>query len=349
MNKESLLSAFSLPDSITSEYYDSVDSFSVEAIWQLAYRDLSQSTVHIENESNLSELCFNSQTVFPDKLKSMVQKVLEDGKKDPLNNHTGLTGKGIKVAVIDRPIQADHVEFRDNIQYIEVVPDHEKNVNFDFHGTTCASYLCGKTCGIAKGVELFYYAMPNWTRQLETYYEWQLQALEKILEYNRRHDDPIRIVSLSAPFLKSQMDRRNALEKELASFGCTLIDAMMFMKNFSGIDYDRYTGEYLLNRWQIENLERNKSREHYAEYFHGLCFVPSARRTAACHDSLDEYIHFSKAPSESWTIPHVAGALAICLEKNKKLTYAEFARLAKTCPKKDGFTILDIDHIVASL
>lgn len=347
--KENLFSQFTLPDPITAEYYDSIDLFSLESIWQLAYRDLSQNVVNVETESKISELCFNSQTVFPDKLKKLAQTVLEDGKKAHLNNHTGFTGKGIKTAIIDRPLPVNHIEFWDRIQYIEVVPGHEANTYIDFHGTTCASYLCGKTCGAAGGVDLFYFAIPNHMQHIETYYEWQLQALEKIVEYNRRHDDPIRIVSLSAPFHTSQIERRNALEKELLSTGCTLIDAMMHMRNFSGIDYDQYTGKYSLNRWQVENYERNKNRDNFVEYFDQLCFVPSARRTAASFDSVDEYIHFSKAVSESWTIPHVTGAFAICLEKNSRLTYEDFVKIAKTCPRKDGFTVLDIDHIIGSI
>ncbi len=199
MLKDHILSTITLPDTVTTEYYDSIVPFSVESIWQLAYRDLTHSNVNIENESRLSELCFNSQTVFPDKLSQAAQAVLESGKKNPLSNHTGLTGKGIKAAVIDRPIPVDHIEFRDGIQYMEVIPGHEKNSYIDFHGTTCASYLCGKTCGVAKGVELLYYAIPNNTQPIETYYEWQLQALKKIVEYNRRHDDPIRVGQFIRP------------------------------------------------------------------------------------------------------------------------------------------------------
>ena len=150
--------------------------------------------------------------------------------------------------------------------------------------------------------------LTGWIRTAKQYNV--LKSHTFIINYNKYSDNPIKIVSLSAPFLKEQIPLRDALAQELKETGCVLIDAIMFGRNFQGIDYEMYSEkpQYILNRWQTENYERNKNKEGFADYFSNLCFVPSSRRTSASNDSDNAYIHWSKAVSESWTVPHVAGA-----------------------------------------
>lgn len=342
-----IVSMFTLPETISAEYYDSVEYFSRGGIWQLCYRNISDKNVSIKTLSELSELCFNTETIFPPHLQEQAAKVSEDGKHSILKSGTQ-TGKGVKVAVIDRPINKNHIEFKGRIEYIEVLPDDEKSQTFDFHGMTCASLLCGATCGVAPEAELVYFAVPNRMNPIGNYYGYQLTALQRIIDYNKSGNAPIKIVSLSAPFTKEQIPLRAALVEELNSTGCHLIDVTMFGKNFKGIDFTLYTDnpQYILNRWQIDNYELNKGREGFRDYFANLCFVPSSRRTSASNDSDNSYIHWSKAVSESWTIPHAAGVYALCLQVNPALSYDEFVFYAKQCPRKDGKIILDTEFIL---
>lgn len=157
--KDSILSMVEVPDCITAEYYDSVDMFTVASIWQLSYRDISNHKIEISTEEELSGLCFNTETVFPKNLQELADKVLEKGKSHRLNT-CGLTGKGIKVAVIDRPFNSDHVEFAGRVEYIEVYPGHPHYEDPEFHGTVCAGFLSGATCGVAPESELVYFVIP---------------------------------------------------------------------------------------------------------------------------------------------------------------------------------------------
>ncbi|HBN85084.1 MAG TPA: hypothetical protein DDZ89_14715 [Clostridiales bacterium] len=345
-----LLSMFDIPENISTKYYDSIDLFSRESIWQLCYRDLRNSKVQIADPSELSELCYNTATVFPDNLQEMATQVLNNGKSNLLNAKT-LFGKGIKVAVIDRPINQNHIEFKNRLEYIEVLPEHEASSIFDFHGMVCASFLCGSTCGVASEAELVYFAIPNKMDPIEEYYGYQLTALQKVLEYNKSNKNPIRIVSLSAPFAKEQLPQREELVCELAKTNCTVIDATMHGKYFQGIDFERYQEKprCILNRWQYENFERNKERRGFVDYFNDLCFVPSSRRTSAGNESDTEYIHWSKAASESWTIPHVAGAYALCLQVQPNLSFLEFLKYSKLCARQNEHIILDVDSIVNNM
>lgn len=344
--KDSILSMVEVPDCITAEYYDSVDMFTVESIWQLCYRNISDHKIEISTEEELSELCFNTETVFPKNLQGLADKVLEEGKAHRLNT-CGLTGKGVKVAVIDRPFNSDHVEFAGRVEYIEVYPGHPHYEDPEFHGTVCAGFLSGATCGVAPESEMVYFVIP-WESDVEVYYEHQLEALKKILAYNQTHDSRIRIVSLSAGFTKSQLEQRSELGKQLAETGCVLIDAVNLQRNFKGIDCVTSNGKtsYKLNRWQIDNYEMHKDRPGFKEYFNSLCFVPSARRTSPGFDSQTEYVHWSKAVSESWTIPQVAGAYACALQVNPDLRYEDFISKSKQCQRKDGFIIFDLKTIL---
>ncbi|MBR6364881.1 MAG: hypothetical protein IKS10_02125 [Lachnospiraceae bacterium] len=69
--KDFLLTTFELPACVKAEYYDSVDMFTRESIWQLCYRDLSKHDVKIASEEELSELCLNTDTIFPERLRGM--------------------------------------------------------------------------------------------------------------------------------------------------------------------------------------------------------------------------------------------------------------------------------------
>lgn len=343
---KTVLSMFDVPKCITTKYYDNIDPFSREGIWQLCYRDLTNSLIELKGLSELSELCFCSETIFPSEWQIKAETVLQCGRNSLLN--TGmLTGKGIKVAIIDRPINKQHIEFENRIEYIEVFPNITED-RTDFHGMVCASFLTGKTCGIAPEAQLVYFAIPNKTSPIEDYYNYQLEALQKVVDYNKTNAEPIRIVSLSAPFTKNQIIKRDALEYELKQNGCTLIDATNCGYNFYGIDCIRHQEKrrFLLNQWQIDNYEANKDKKGFEDYFKSLCFVPSSRRTSASNDTNCDYIHWSKSASESWTIPHVAGAYALCLQIYPDMTFDDFIQCSKKCEKHDGFTILDVQSII---
>lgn len=69
------LSMFDLPERITAEYYDSIEMFTVESIWQLCDRDLSERKIDISSKEELSELCFDTGTVFPNRLQVYMRAV----------------------------------------------------------------------------------------------------------------------------------------------------------------------------------------------------------------------------------------------------------------------------------
>ena len=349
----SVLEMFDLPKTLEPSFVDSLsndDLFGIKGIWQLSYRDLRAERITINNADELSRFTFNDETVFPLELSDMAGKVMEDGKAGRISNHFGLTGKGVKIAVIDKPLNPMHKEFESRLEVIKVEPENENHDSLDFHGMTCASLLAGKTCGTAPEAVIKYFQIPDSGDRAEIS-KYALKALKMIVAYNMENaTDPIRLVSWSGGFTKEDMQERNDCSRVLAQMGCYLIDATMFMRNFGGIDFnpyaDRDEDKYSLNKWQLDNYERNKERPEFPEWFNNCCYVPSSRCTAASDDIVDGYIHWGKAVSESWTIPQTVGAMALCLQKRPDLTYESFVALAKQCPRVNGFIILNIDYII---
>lgn len=153
------------------------------------------------------------------------------GKDPGLNlskiHEKGITGKGISVAVIDKPIRSTHDEFKGRMNYYKIgIPQTKPH----FHGLACASILAGKTCGVASESKLYYFATPDlWIKSAD-----YIKAVNKIIEINKSlpKNEKIRIVSVSDDVDK---DNKNYSKwqktlKKANSEGLTVVHADLFNK-----------------------------------------------------------------------------------------------------------------------
>lgn len=67
-------------------------------------------------------------------------------------HNKGIDGRGINIAIIDKPILKSHSEFTDCLAENNFICENEHNNNFHFHGMTCASFACGGTTGIIESL-----------------------------------------------------------------------------------------------------------------------------------------------------------------------------------------------------
>lgn len=89
---------------------------------------------------------------------------MEEGKNPGLGirelHEQGITGKGVRVAIIDQKLLTDHEEYRDKlVSYTEYGSAGKEPPSM--HGPAVASLLVGEHCGVAPGVELVYAATPS--------------------------------------------------------------------------------------------------------------------------------------------------------------------------------------------
>ncbi|MEX0974289.1 MAG: S8 family serine peptidase [Bacillota bacterium] len=175
--------------------YPSIQSFRFA---DLAGQDVTE--VDLSLVTDTGTLTFDSATKWPaaDKMPEgfSPEVLLKEARYLGLGlrglHDRGITGKGISVAVIDRPMLKDHEEFADNIEYIEVSPGDANQAAVNFHGTAITGILAGKN-GVAPGAHVYYYAIPN----DDNAYATSAQAMDKIIELNRTlpAGEKIRIVA----------------------------------------------------------------------------------------------------------------------------------------------------------
>ncbi|MGE5580432.1 MAG: S8 family serine peptidase [Bacillota bacterium] len=154
------------------------------------YADLAgqdASKADLSRLTDPSTLTFDTSTIWPpeDKMPEgfSPQALMDEGRYLGLGlrdlHEQGITGRGITVAVIDRPILKDHVEFGDRLIYHEVSPGDTDSAAVSFHGAAVAGILAGRH-GVAPDSKIHYFAIPN----DDNTYPSSAQAMDQILALN---------------------------------------------------------------------------------------------------------------------------------------------------------------------
>ncbi len=120
----------------------------------------------------------------------------------------GITGRGVGVAIIDRPLLTRHQEFADRLRWYDEI-DTESDEPAGWHSTAVASIAVGRTVGAAPQADLYFIGVGmNWAR--EPFGHWWVAArhavhygqtlplaIRRVLELNRRLPPSRRIRALS--------------------------------------------------------------------------------------------------------------------------------------------------------
>ncbi len=155
----------------------------------LDLRGADVSMISFKDESSIFHtFTFDTGTKWPDGDKmpeaQLPGRILEQGKHLGLSLSSlaqkGITGLGVSVAVIDKPILSGHEAFGPNFRYIEVLPGHPNIGRFHFRGAAVAGLLAGRY-GVAPEANLYYFAVPDDTELYVRYTE----GIEKMLEFQK--------------------------------------------------------------------------------------------------------------------------------------------------------------------
>jgi len=128
----------------------------------------------------------------------------------------GLTGKGVRVCVLDTGIDADHTEFRGKVIDFRYIPLDPKSgpvrtcrgFDVDGHGTHVCGIIGGRNIGVAPDAELMVAAVLE-SETLRTSLERVVVALNWVLsmfEEDANLDKPV-IVNMSLGFTRTSLDR----------------------------------------------------------------------------------------------------------------------------------------------
>lgn len=170
---------------------------------------------------------FNDRVTF-EGAEAIAAAAIEAGKNPGLGVRSlharGITGKNVRVAIIDQPKPQLHSEYKEKlVDYYNTAGDV-----YEMHGPAVASLLVGDQCGTAPGAKLYYAAAASWKGDSALYAD----ALRWIVAKNKDlpQDDKIRVVSISAapsgqgsPFSKN-LEQWDAAVAEAKAAGILVLD-----------------------------------------------------------------------------------------------------------------------------
>jgi subtilisin family serine protease len=158
---------------------------------------------------DLMYAAFDDRTVWPapDRMPSGFdrQKIMELGKNPGLGvrrlHEKGITGRGVRVAIIDQPLLVKHQEYAGRVRLYEEM-DLPSQMNPQMHGAAVASIALGKTVGVAPEGELYYIAMQFTDKST---LQRLARCVHRVIAVNAQlpKDNKIRVISISKGWMSS--------------------------------------------------------------------------------------------------------------------------------------------------
>lgn len=157
------------------------------------------------SKDELLNLCINKTTVLSSEQKAIVD-IYTEKMKDPglgiRNLHKqGITGKGVKMAIIDQPL-GKHQEYSDNISNMTDINSVKMGWgNASMHGAAVTSIAVGKNIGVAPEAQVDYYSAVNFTTDPDDI-EVYKSNLKKEIENNKNNSEYVQ-------FLQNELENIN--------------------------------------------------------------------------------------------------------------------------------------------
>lgn len=140
----------------------------------------------------------------------------------------GITGKGIKIAIIDQRLFKEHPEYKDRIKYYEIFGDNWQQDGIDYHGSLVTGVAAGKNTGTAPEADIYYFAANNWPDDKSQPNTMRTinKAIRKIIDMNKTlpENGKIRFISMSCGTSRDSFaDEREKLFNEAEQNGIMVL------------------------------------------------------------------------------------------------------------------------------
>jgi subtilisin family serine protease len=318
--------------------------------WDFSAKDMTRLSLGF-----LALQAFDQRTIWPEKHRLpegfLPEEWLETGKGPGLGvselHRKGITGKKAVVAVFDKYINPDHVEFSGRIVFHRIKSDLAEDFQYrlHFHGISCASILCGKNLGVAPEATLHYFAVPDDARNSYNY----CLALEKLLQINAElpAGEKIRAVSISDGISRKEAEiyeRWQGLRQKAGEAGVAVIcsEAATTFATFTWGGCPPFSDRNDPENYRYAAWPRDNDKEH-----RGKIILPADYRTSAQNRGNDAYVYWGDG-GFSWAIPYFAGLAALAWGVDGNLTIEEIYRLideTKTRTSQGRYVINPIGFI----
>lgn len=226
----------------------------------------------------------------------------------------GITGKDVKVAIIDFPFMPNHEEYRDKVVSFNLT--NGKNIETfrkpAMHGTGTASLLVGEQCGVAPGATLYFWGNPDTGSKDFTQY---INGLQEILKFNsnKKTVDCIRVISLSFGAAKdfNKVDDFKEILEKLKDTGVTVV---LVDKSIKGIGCPLYKDRNNPLDYRLQHYFQGYEKDMPSD----ILYVPCDFRTTASERGEKEYTFYGEG-GISWAVPYLAGVIALGYQVNPSL------------------------------
>jgi len=292
---------------------------------------------------------FDTLTGWPEKLPSefIPDHIMELGRNPGLNvrslHETGITGKGIGIAVIDQALLVDHAEYKGQLRHYEEI--HCSDRFAQMHGPAVASIAVGRTVGVAPDADL-YYISEHGTWQGEGVFEWDLTwlaaSIDRVLEINQLLPAERKIRAISISLGVGSGDQKGTDEclaaiercKQEGIMVCTCATGVIYDVHLNGLgrdplsdpddpsSYQPMTWWSRFARWPYDKLTDERR----------ILVCPMQSRCVAAPQGSEHYV-FYRVGGISWTAPWMAGLYCLCCQVKPDITPEEFWELALTTGK----------------
>jgi len=142
------------------------------------------------SEEQLLNLCIDKTTIMTPEQRAILEPYMEAAKNPGLSirklHEQGITGKGIRMAIIDQPLGM-HKEYADNIigQVHDINSEEMGCVYAQMHGAAVTSIAVGKNVGVAPDTGVVYYSGLYITKDAEEIKAYK----ERIKQEIKAHKD----------------------------------------------------------------------------------------------------------------------------------------------------------------
>jgi hypothetical protein len=298
----------------------------------------------LDLNNNLIELLhsdFDSKTNWPKSLPDGFNpdSIRELGKNPGLNvrklHELGITGKGVGIAIIDKALLVDHIEYREQLRMYEEIHGL-RNERASMHGPAVASIAVGKTVGVAPEADLYYISSDDGTifnrikyilfKNRDINPKWRVKSIYRVLEINRTLplDKKIRVLSIS-----SGSYRRNFLKaiEDAGKEGLFVISSSLSYPHnlrFSGLGRDCLTDPDNILSYFPGSFWSNSFYKSPSNFkIDSTLLVPMDSRCTSSQSGKSSYVFYSMG-GLSWSIPYIAGLYALACQVKPSVTPQEF-------------------------
>ena len=324
---------------------DSVNEYN-----DVRWKDMSKLNLLGRNEL-IQTLNFNLKTIWPppDKMPkgNEPNKILNDAMNPGLGirdlHKQGITGKGVRVAIIDQFMYPEHPEFAGKIADFHNLSGRTNNGSM--HGPSVTSLLVGNKCGTAPEAIVFYAATRDGCYETDC-----VDALDWIIEQNRKlsSTEKIRVVSVSAAPGKAGTPSNDAQKKWAKAVAAAEGEGILVL------DCTNEHG-FVGSCWYDANDPENIAK--CTPGYPGLMrptrpeciLVPTSPRTTAEEYNKGDFSYqYCGRGGLSWAIPYCAGVLAMGWQVNPELSSEQIRDLLfkSAYVRKTGEKIIDPNEFI---